>query len=255
MGASSSQRRYHTRATDLPADVSCSHDGCKFGHICGVNGKVVAVPDCAEKILVFDPVAGNAEAVDLPACISSTGENKFRTSCVVNGKVVVVPCCAEKILLIEDLACTPAMSLNLHLGSACTENLPDLLAAALSLWIYTDDPEPPSPPRTSMTVLRIIQRPKLGAVKVALVSATCPEGRMMLVVFKGTSCILDFLNWNLEHDHTMTKDEAFFVHRGAAGTMGNLQFWLDRFHAPPRVRMQARRGSGGFCRTFSWGHV
>ena len=78
-----------------------------------------------------------------------------------------------------------------------------------------------------MTALRIIQRPKLGAVKVALVSATCPEGRMLLVVFKGTSFIADFLNWNLEHDHTMTKDKAFFIHRGAAGAMGNLQFWLE----------------------------
>ena len=75
----------------------------------------------------------------------------------------------------------------------------------LSSWVYTDDPEPPQMAHADFEVHAVIQPGDLGrSVKIASVTAELPVGRVLFIVFKGTSYMLDFLNWNLEHDHEIT---------------------------------------------------
>ena len=84
--------------------------------------------------------------------------------------------------------------------------------------MYTDEPEPPHLENVSMQVHRVVQPGEFGsAVKIATVTADLPTGKVLYVAFKGTSYILDFLNWNLELHHTMTQDADFFVHGGCSG--------------------------------------
>ena len=64
-------------------------------------------------------------------------------------------------------------------------------------------------------------------MKIATVTANLPTGKVLYVAFKGTSYILDFLNWNLELNHAMTQDPDFFVHRRAAGTLHAASFLLE----------------------------
>ena len=95
--------------------------------------------------------------------------------------------------------------------------------------MYTDEPEPPHLENVSMQVHRVVQPGEFGsAVKIATVTADLPTGKVLYVAFKGTSYILDFLNWNLELHHTMTQDADFFVHGGAAGTVQAVSFWLEQ---------------------------
>eukprot|EP00439_Symbiodinium_sp_Y106_P047132 s634_g6.t1 len=80
-----------------------------------------------------------------------------------------------------------------------------------------------------MQLQRVIQPGDFGsAVKIATVTAGLPTGRVLYVDFKGTSHILDFLNWNLELNHAMTQDPDFFVHGGGAGTLHAANFWLEQ---------------------------
>jgi len=51
MGQNASREAF---AIDLPSGIRADRDW-KFWSSCSVNGRVVAVPKCAEKILVVDP--------------------------------------------------------------------------------------------------------------------------------------------------------------------------------------------------------
>ena len=52
--------------------------------MCSIDGKAVAVPWNAEKILVVDPAAGQASAIDLPAGVDERKELKFLSAINVN---------------------------------------------------------------------------------------------------------------------------------------------------------------------------
>ncbi|CAE7463873.1 unnamed protein product [Symbiodinium sp. CCMP2592] len=214
-------------AIDLPAGIDASKDW-KYRSVCNVNGKAVAVPAHAEKILVVDPATGQASAIDLPAGIDASKDWKYFSVCNVNGKAVAVPCNSGKILIVE-LSQPTVFSLRLH--HSTVQNTPvfaELVAALLSYWMYTDEPEPPHLEHASMQVHRVVQPGEFGsAVKIASVTADLLSGKVLYLVFKGTSYILDFLSWNLELNHAMTQDPDFFVHGGAAGTLHAASFWLE----------------------------
>ncbi|CAE7195127.1 unnamed protein product [Symbiodinium necroappetens] len=249
-------------AVDLPAGIDASR-ACKYESVCSVNGKAVAVPGYGENILVVDPATGQASAIDLPAGIDASRRWKYESVCIVNGKAVAVPRDAEKILVVDpatsqasaidlpagidasravavpraaekilivDLPQSTVFSLSLHQSAVQhTPVFAELVAALLSYWVYTDEPEPPHLENASMQVHRVVQPGEFGsAVKIATVTADLPAGKVLYVAFKGTSYILDFLNWNLELHHTMTQDPDFFVHGGAAGTVQAVSFWLEQ---------------------------
>ena len=87
-------------AIDLPSGIS-RPQGLKFASICGVNGKAVAAPRNAEKILVVDPATGQASSIDLPSGIDPQQTCKFGSICAVNGKAVAAPWYAGKILVVD----------------------------------------------------------------------------------------------------------------------------------------------------------
>ncbi|CAE7655484.1 unnamed protein product [Symbiodinium sp. CCMP2456] len=220
----------HASAIDLPESIDASRVD-KFWSVCNVSDKAVAVPVGAAAILVVDPLAGQASAIDLPKGIDASREYKYVSVCNVNGKAVAVPFSAEKTLVVE-LPPSKAGQLNLSLQQSTVQQTPvfaELVAALLSYWVYTDEPEPPQLDHASMQVHRVIQPGEFGSsVKIARVTADLPTGKVMYVVFKGTSYILDFLNWNLELNHAMTQDPDFFVHGGAASTLHAASFWLEQ---------------------------
>ncbi|CAE7344409.1 unnamed protein product [Symbiodinium natans] len=217
-------------AIDLPASIDANRVD-KFWSVCIVSGKAVAVPVGAATILVVDPANGQASAIDLPAGIDASREYKYVSVCNVNGKAVAVPFSAEKALIVE-LPPSKASQLNLSLHHSTVQQTPvfaELVAAVLSYWVYTDEPDPPQLDHVSTQVHRVIQPGEFGSsVKIATVTADLPTGKVMYVVFKGTSYILDFLNWNLELNHATTQDPDFFVHGGAAATLHAASFWLEQ---------------------------
>jgi len=106
--------------------------------------------------------------------------------------------------------------------------LEELVAANLSQWVYrADDVSEPLPeiPGISLSADCLREDLHTGSVKVALVTAELPgRHRTLFVVFKGSSYLLDFINWNLEHDYEVIGDGTHFMHKGAAGIMRNLFF-------------------------------
>ena len=213
-------------AIDLPSGIRADRIQ-KFWSSCSVNGRVVAVPADAEKILVVDPTSCEAFAIDLPSGIRADRIQKFVSSCSVNGRVVAVPYRAEKILVV-DVNTSNARRLSLELPTSDVHNTPqfaDLVAALLSSWIYGDDPEPSQMMHTSFEVHKVIQPGDFGrSLKIASVTAHLPTGKVLYIVFKGTSYMLDFLNWNLEHDHEITGESDFFAHGGTASTIRSAKF-------------------------------
>ena len=192
-------------AIDLPLGFrEDSRLRLKFLSSCAVNGRVVAVPCHAEKILVVDPTSREAFAIDLPLGFREHMRWKFVSSCAVNGRVVAVPHNAGKILVVDvPKSFVQPSALDLHTSDAHnTSEFVELVAAMLSSWVYTDDPAPPEMAHATFEVHAVIQPGDLGrSVKIACVTAHLPLGPLLFVVFKGTSYILDFLNWNLEHDY------------------------------------------------------
>ena len=77
-------------AIDLPAGID-ARGFQKFGSVCNVNGKAVAVPYDAEKALMVDPTTGHASAIDLPTGIDASRSAKFWSMSAVSGKAVAVP--------------------------------------------------------------------------------------------------------------------------------------------------------------------
>ena len=197
----------------------------KFHAICSVGGKAVAVPYAAEKILVVDPSTWTASAIDLPPEIGAGKGLNFGAICSVGGKAVAAPWNAQKVLALE-LDVPETVDLSLHNSTVHQkEDFVDLVAAVLASWVYTDAVEPPHIEGVTFEVHHVIQPCDGGTVaKLATVTAMLPTQKVLYVVFKGTSYMLDYLNWQLEHDNATTEDEDFFVHRGAAGTVKQLQF-------------------------------
>ena len=213
-------------AIDLPAGIRADR-GQKFASGCSVNGRVVAVPSHAEKILVVDPTSRESFAMDLPSGIRADRNYKLWSSCSVNGRVVAVPCDAEKILVVYVTGFTaPPLGLDLHTSDVHqTPQFAELVACMLSSWVYTDDPEPPQMAHAAFEVHAVIQPGDLGrSVKIASVTAALPLGKVLFIVFKGTSYILDVLSWNLEHDYEITGEADFFAHGGTASTIRNTKF-------------------------------
>ena len=99
--------------------------------------------------------------------------------------------------------------------------------ARLSEVYRADDVSEPLPeiPGISLSADCLREDLHTGSVKVALVTAELPgRHRTLFVVFKGSSYLLDFINWNLEHDYEVIGDGTHFMHKGAAGIMRNLFF-------------------------------
>jgi len=176
-----------------------------------------------------------AKAIDLPPEIH--GDWTFVDICLVGGKAVAAPCHAEKIFVL-DVPEAEAVDLLLHDSSAVhQEAFVDLVAAVLASWVYTDAVQPPHIEGVTFEVHEVIHPGASGTVaKLATVTAMLPTQKVLYVVFKGTCYMLDYLNWQLEHDNATTEDEDFFIHKGAAGTVKQLQFmkgqkFLDRLEA------------------------
>ena len=174
-----------------------------------------------------------AKAIDLHPGIP--GDWKFQAICSVGGKAVAAPCHAEKIMVLD---VPEAVDLSLHNSTVHQkEAFVDLVAAVLASWVYTDAVEPPHIEGVTFVVHQVIHPGASGTVaKLATVTAMLPTQKVLYVVFKGTSYMLDYLNWQLEHDNATTEDEDFFIHKGAAGTVKQLQFmkgqnFLDRLEA------------------------
>ncbi|CAK8989252.1 unnamed protein product [Durusdinium trenchii] len=227
---------------DLPSGIN-PEQGWKFESICAVNGRAVAAPRNAEKVLVVDPATGQASSIDLPSGINPEQGWKLESICAVNGRAVAAPRNAEKVLVAE---LPRSSTLDVQLEASCVHHapeFPEFVAAVLSKWIYSDDLEPPCTiPNTSLAVHQVIQPGDLGAaLKMATVTATLPTERVLFVIFKGTSYILDFLNWNLELDHSITGDKDFFAHSGAAGTLRKAHFWKSSAFAE---RLRSARANG-----------
>ena len=218
-------------AIDLPAGFDARR-GYKFTSICAVGGKAVAAPYNAEKILVVDPATSTASAIDLPAGFDEWFIGKFASICAVGAKAVAAPYNSEQILVIDPGTAGMDFALSLDGSDVFHSNeFVDLVAAVLSSWIYTDALEPPHVEGVTFEGHRIIQPGTDGTVaKIATVTATLPEptGKVLYVVFKGTSYMLDYLNWQLEHDNSTTRDQSFFVHKGAAGTVAQMQFMKNQ---------------------------
>ena len=230
-------------AIDLPSGIRADRES-KFLSSCSVNGRVVAVPRDAEKSLVVDPTSREAFAIDLPSGIRADRGRKFESSCSVNGRVVAVPSDTEKILVVDVNRSTfRPFSLDLHTSDVHqTPQFAELVAAMLSSWVYIDDLEPPQMAHAAFEVHAVIQPGDLGrSVKIASVTAELPVGKVLFIVFKGTSYMLDFLNWNLEHDHEITGEADFFAHGGTVSTIRNTKFLKsDAF----LNRLIAARGQG-----------
>lgn len=100
--------------------------------------------------------------------------------------------------------------------------------AAKAAKVYGTDgfSEPiPDLPGVSFSAGCVSEELQTGSVKMALVTAELPgDHRTLFVVFKGTSYLLDFVNWNLEHDYEVIGDGNHFMHKGAAGIIRNLIF-------------------------------
>ena len=130
---------------DLPACIDASR-GEKFESVCNVNGKAVAVPSNAEKILVVDPATGQASAIDLPAGIDASRHWTWNyvSVCNANGKAVAFR--REK---------------NFDRGAAAIHSAqpqtpPQRVAALLSYWMYTEEPEPPHLEHACVEVHRVV---------------------------------------------------------------------------------------------------
>ena len=106
--------------------------------------------------------------------------------------------------------------------------LEELVAARLSKWVYCSDgiSEPiPDLPGVSLSAGCVSEELQTGSVKMALVTAELPgDHKTLFVVFKGTSYLLDVVNWNMEHDYEVIGDGNNFMHKGAAGIIRNLLF-------------------------------
>ena len=220
-------------AIDLPAGFDARRIW-KFASICAVGAKAVAAPYNSDKILVVDPATSTASAIDPPAGFDARFARKFasKSICAAGAKAVAAPRDSEKILLIDPGTAGMDFALSLDGSDVFHRNeFVDLVAAVLSSWIYTDEPEPPHVEGVTFEVHRIIQPGTNGTVaKIATVTATLPEptGKVLYMVFKGTSYILYYLNWQLEHDNSTTCDQSFFVHKGAAGTVAQMQFMKNQ---------------------------
>ena len=212
-------------AIDLPSGID-ANGKWKFQSSCVVNGQVVAVPCHAGRILVVDPTSHEAFAIDLPSGVSASTFDKYRASCVVNGQVVAVPFAAEKILVVDVTASSLPVSFDLNTSEVHNDpQFVELVAAMLSFWVYSEDPQPPEMANVTCEVHAVMQPGDLGrSLKIASVTAHLPLGKVFFIVFKGTSYMLDFLNWNLQHDHDITGETDFFVHSGAASNVRNARF-------------------------------
>ncbi|CAK9000001.1 unnamed protein product [Durusdinium trenchii] len=110
--------------------------------------------------------------------------------------------------------------------------LEELVAARLSKWVYCTDgiSEPiPDLPGVSLSAGCVSEELQTGSVKMALVTAELPgDHKTLFVIFKGTSYLLDVVNWNMEHDYEVIGDGNHFMHKGAAGIMRNIVFMKVR---------------------------
>merc|ERR1712136_614157 len=83
----------------------------------------------------------------------------------------------------------------------------------------------PDLPYVNLVSNCLMEETKTGSVKVGAVTGSFETGRKVLfLAFKGTSYLMDFINWNIEHDHAETNDHDFFIHAGAGRVIRNLYF-------------------------------
>ena len=263
---------------ELPLDINEERPH-KFKSSCPVNGQVVAVPCLAEKVLVVDPVSRHAFAISAggrqflnSSCllngqvvVGPCDDRKqtlvvdpfsrrafarfepsgnpakqevfdFLPSCSVQGNVVAVPCDAEKIRLL----CSRSLRLGLPTSDVhTTPQFVDLVAALLSFWVYTDDPEPPPLKHALFKVYGGLEPKDLGRpVRLKRVVADLAVGKVLFIVFRRTSGLLEFENWNLE---PVYYSDDFFTSRGATDAMACMRLWIECL-SPARFRFLRENG-------------
>ena len=263
---------------ELPLDIDEERLD-KFKSSCSVNGQVVAVPYSAEQALVVDPTSRQAFAISAggwqrfrSSCLlngqvvagpcndrkqtlvvdpssrraftrfvpsGNPAEQRdfdFLPSCSVHGHVVAVPCDAAKIRLL----CSRSLRLGLPTSDVhTTPQFVDLVAALLSFWIYTDDPEPPTLEHALFEVHAWGEPTQVGRpVRLRGVIADLPVGKVFFIVFRRTSGLLDFENWNLEPVYV---SDDFFASRGATYAMACIRLWIECL-SPARFRFLRENG-------------
>ena len=261
---------------DLPSDID-EERRHKFKSSCSVNGQVVAVPYCAEKALVVDPGSRHAFAISAggwqflnSSCLVNgqvvAGPNDrkqtlvvdpssrraftrfvpgnpeeqkdfdFLLSCSVHGQVVAVPCDAAKIRLL----CSRSLRLGLPTSDVhTTPQFVDLVAALLSFWVYTNDLEPPALEHASFEVIDWGEPTEVGRpVRLRGVIADLPVGKVFFIVFRRTSGLLDFENWNLKPVYV---SDDFFASTGATYAMARIRLWIECL-SPARFRFLRENG-------------
>lgn len=120
------------------------------------------------------------------------------------------------------------------------DRLVELAAAVLSNWVYDAEPkytedDPVTPPIPSMTVSgaafqysvhrvwgneALKNQGVLSTVTVAIPAV----GKVLFVVFKGTSYLLDLIKWDVGRSYEATGTKDTFVHMGAASLIRELAF-------------------------------
>ena len=153
----------------------------------------------------------------------------FLSSCSVNGQLLSIPEEDWRIFLLDGK--TPTLDLELHTSDVHTSpQFVELVAAMLSFWVYTGDKTPPKMANASFRVHDILQPADLGKpMKIGIVTADLPVGKVLFLVFRVTSGMLDFGSWNLDCDCISAEDEEFVVHRTASRAMLDIIGWKWRF--------------------------
>ena len=215
---------------DLPPGITAKRRG-KFCCSCTVNGKVVAVPYNAEKVLVVDPASSHAFAVDLPG-MNLRQEWTPSYVCSANGYIVFPPFDSDKILVLAvSSSGSRPLTLDLHSDVHTTPQFSELAAAMLSFWIYTENRKPLEMKHARFEVHNLLRPLDLGkSMKIAMLTAHLPVGKVLFVVFRGTTCLLDFGRWNLDDREIVVGDEGlgFFAHGGATEAMEDMVHWKSR---------------------------
>lgn len=197
----------------------------KFHGICTIGNRVVAVPGDGNNLLIYEPATKKISGLDISSI--AKGDKKFGAACAVGGKVVAAPLNSDQLLVFEVDRAAPA-PLNLMCSNIPEHGrLVDLAAATVSYWVYDAKAQDPVPdlPYVNLVSNCLMEETKTGSVKVGAVTGSFETGRKVLfLAFKGTSYLMDFINWNIEHDHAETNDHDFFIHAGAGRVIRNLYF-------------------------------
>lgn len=115
---------------------------------------------------------------------------------------------------------------DLALCACPQEHQVHVMAAILSKWVYDPEEAVPLTKFAQVQVNGVEHHENDASVTVATACATFGQDKVLYVVFRGTSCLPDVLDWNLQHDYDRAQDpdKELFIHKGGAGTVWNLNY-------------------------------